>query len=93
MAREKNTIILVRLLPGCLTWLFSHYSTTISFAAVLDHSNKMTGAKYDSEDDDGDDSGDATGEDDDNLRNNMTLAELRTMSIRSGCTGALVNCT
>ena len=44
----------------------------------------MTGAKYDSEDDDGDDNDDATGEDDDNLRNNMTLAELRTMSIRSG---------
>ena len=76
-------------------------------AAVLDHLNKMTGAKYDDEDDDEDDNGknddgddngeddneDATGEDDDNLRNNMTLAELRTMSIRSGCTGALVNCT
>ena len=42
---------------------------------------------------DGDDnSEDINGEDDDNL-NNMTLAELRTMSIRSGCTGALVNCT
>ena len=49
------------------------------------------------EEDDGDDSSeddneDDNGEDDDNLTN-MTLAELRTMSIRSGCTGALVNCT
>ena len=57
----------------------------------------MTGAKYDGEDDNGDatgedDNGKDDKEDDDNL-NNMTLAELRTMSIRSGCTGALVNCT
>ena len=70
MVREKNTFILVRPLPGCLTRLFSHDSTTISFAAVLDHLNKMTGAKYDGEGDDDDDNGedgdgDDDGEDDD----------------------------
>ena len=53
----------------------------------------MTRAKYDGGDYNGDATGkDTNGEDDDNS-SNMTLAELRTMSIRSGCTGALVNCT
>ena len=61
MVREKNIFFLVRPLPGCLNRLFSYDSTTISFAAVLDHLNKMTGAKYDGEGDDGD----ANGEDGD----------------------------
>ena len=55
----KNTFILVRPLLGCLTRLFSHDSTTIDnvFSAVLNHLNKMTGAKYDGEDGNGDATG------------------------------------
>ena len=58
---KKTFFFLVRPLPGCPNRLFSYDSTTISFAAVLDHLNKMTGAKYDGEGDDGD----ANGEDGD----------------------------
>ena len=43
----------------CLSRLFSHDSTTIDnvFSAVLNHLNKMTGAKYDGEDGNGDATG------------------------------------